>query len=78
MPTILRIKSYRFFFFSREELRKHIHIYSQDGEAKFWLEPQIELSKNYNFSKKQLNEIETIIEKYYEDFIKAWEEHFES
>jgi len=39
MPTILRVKDYRFFFFSREELRQHVHIQSQKGEAKFWLEP---------------------------------------
>ncbi|MBT3226547.1 MAG: DUF4160 domain-containing protein [Deltaproteobacteria bacterium] len=24
----------------------HIHIHSSGGEAKFWLEPQIELAKN--------------------------------
>ena len=76
MPTILRIKDYRFFFFSREELRQHIHIYCQRGEAKFWLEPQIELAQNYRLSKKQLNEIEEIIEEHYEYFVKAWEEHF--
>ena len=76
MPTILRIKDYRFFFFSREELRQHIHIYCQKGEAKFWLEPQIELAKNYRLSKNQLKEIEKIIEEHYEDFVEAWEEHF--
>ena len=76
MPTILKIKGYRFFFFSREELRQHIHIYCQEGEAKFWLEPQIELAKNYKLSRKQLNEIEKIIEENYEKFISAWEEYF--
>ncbi len=35
MPTVLKVKGYRFFFFSREELRQHIHIQSQKGEAKF-------------------------------------------
>ena len=25
----------------------HIHIYCGDGEAKFWLEPRIELARNY-------------------------------
>jgi hypothetical protein len=74
MPTILKIKGYR--FFSREELREHIHIQSQNGEAKFWIEPQIELAKNYNLSRKELNEIETIIEEHYIEFKKAWEEHF--
>ena len=78
LPTILKIKGYRFFFFSREELRQHIHIYCQEGEAKFWLEPQIELAKNYRLSRKQLNEIEKIIEDNYEKFTNAWEEYFGS
>ena len=78
MPTVLKVKGYRFFFFSREELRQHIHIYCQNGEAKFWLKPQIELAKNYKLSRKQLNEIETIIEENYEKFANAWEEYFGS
>ena len=32
-------------FFSREESRMHVHILPGDGEAKYWLEPEIELSK---------------------------------
>jgi len=76
VPTVLKIKGYRFFFFSREELRQHIHIQCQKGEAKFWLDPEIELSKNYKLSRRELNEIEKIIEEHYEEFIKAWEEHF--
>jgi len=76
MPTVLKIKGYRFFFFSREELREHIHIQSQNGETKFWLKPQIELAKNYKLSRKELNEIEKIIDENYDDFIKAWEKHF--
>ena len=78
LPTILKIKGYRFFFFSREELRQHIHIYCQEGEAKFWLESQIELAKNYKLSRKQLSEIEKIIDEHYEEFVKAWEEYFEN
>ena len=38
-PTVFRYRSYRFYFFSREELRMHVHVFSPDGEAKFWLEP---------------------------------------
>ena len=75
-PTILKIKNYRFFFFSREELRMHIHIYCSDGEAKFWLESEIELAKNHRLSRKHLKEIENIIEEHYEEFKKAWKEHF--
>ncbi len=50
-PTIFREKGYRFFFFSREETRMHVHVYRADGEAKFWLEPEIELAKNYRLSR---------------------------
>jgi hypothetical protein len=50
-PTVFRDGPYRFFFFffffSREEERLHIHVQSADGEAKFWIEPQIELARNY-------------------------------
>jgi hypothetical protein len=43
-PTILRKKGYRFYFLSNEENRIHIHVISEDGEAKFWLEPIILLA----------------------------------
>jgi hypothetical protein len=46
-----------------------IHIVSGDEEAKSWLEPEIELAKNYKYSRKQLKEIEAEIEAYYNDFI---------
>jgi len=57
-PTVFREKGYRFFFFSREESRKHVHVMSGDGEAKFWIEPDIELANNYGYSRQQLKEIE--------------------
>jgi len=53
-PTIFREKGYRFFFFSREGPRMHVHAYCGDGEAKFWLVPEIELAQNYRLSRLQL------------------------
>jgi hypothetical protein len=44
-PTVFREGPYRFFFFSREEQRMHVHVASADGEAKFWLEPRLELAE---------------------------------
>jgi hypothetical protein len=44
-PTVFRAKGYRFFFFSREESRQHIHVISPDEEAKFWVEPKLELAR---------------------------------
>ena len=74
-PTVLTEKGYRFFFFSREENRKHIHVICADGEAKFWLEPELELARNYNLARAQLKEVENIIEEHYDEFKNAWEKH---
>jgi len=54
----------------------HVHIYSQGGEAKFWLEPEIELAKNHKLSRIQLKQIENIIEEHYDEFTNAWRRCF--
>lgn len=40
-PTVFRDGPFRFFFLSREEERLHIHVQSPDGEAKFWIDPEM-------------------------------------
>ena len=77
-PTVLRYKGFRFFFFSREESRMHVHVSSAEGEAKFWLEPIIALANNYRFSAKQLKEIQKIIEEQNSEITNAWKKHFKS
>jgi hypothetical protein len=77
-PTVFREKGYRFFFFSREEARMHVHVVSGDGEAKIWLEPEIEICRNYQFSKKQVAEIMALVEEHQNELITAWREHFGS
>ena len=49
-PTVFRDGPYRFFFFSREESRIHVHVESSEGEAKFWLDPEIEAARSYRLS----------------------------
>ena len=75
-PTVLRKDGYRFFFFSREEPRRHIHVSCGDGEAKWWLDPAIELAYNHRMSAKQLRETEVIIREHLRDIIDAWQRHF--
>ena len=67
-PTIHRERGYRFFFFSLEESRIHVHVYCADGEAKYWLEPQVELARNYRMSRKQLREAKEIVEGHLDEF----------
>ena len=77
-PTVFRYKSYRFFFFSREERRIHVHVSCQEGEAKFWLEPVVALARNWGLSPIRLSELHKIIEERADEITKAWEKHFRS
>jgi GH25 family lysozyme M1 (1,4-beta-N-acetylmuramidase) len=77
-PTILRVGPYRFFFFSREEPRAHVHVHSPDGEAKFWLEPVVELAVNHGLSDKSHAEARKLVEENQEAFRDAWKRHFGS
>jgi hypothetical protein len=54
----------------------HVHVICDSGEVKYWLEPEIELAKNYRLSRKQLKEIELLIEAHYDDIQSAWKKHF--
>ena len=75
-PTVFRESGYRFFFFSREEARMYSHVTSPDGEAKFWLEPELELAKNRGLSQRQLRLVELLIQEHRDDIVIAWRTHF--
>ncbi len=75
-PTVFRYKGYRFFFFSREETRVHIHVVSADGEAKIWLEPKIEVAKVVGYNNSQIKEIIEQVEIRYDEIRSYWERFF--
>ncbi len=77
-PTVFIENGYRFFFFSREEMRMHVHINCADGEAKFWLEPELYLAKNYGLSRLQLKQVERLVEDHFDELVSAWKRHFTS
>ena len=75
-PEIFRYREYRFHFFSREEPRVHVPVISPDGEAKFWLEPQIELAVNKGLGATELNELKRIVEERQNEIRENWRRHF--
>jgi len=77
-PTVLNVRGFRLYFFSREEQRAHIHVQHSTGEAKFWLEPRVELATNYGLTKRRLNTALKIIQDNLDEIKIAWETHFES
>ena len=77
-PTVFRLRGYRFFFFSREEARIHVHVHAAEGEAKFWLTPKAALACNGGLTRKQLHELPGIIEEHRDEIEAAWKRHFKA
>ena len=78
MPTILRMKGYRFFFFSLDRSEKeHIHIEKAGKYVKYWLLP-VELTHNRGFRSHELTEIRKLVQEN-ENLIEGrWHEYFAS
>lgn len=75
-PTVFISGPYRFFFFSREETRVHVHVVCADGEAKFWLEPVINLANQTGLPTHTLKNIQQIVEEHEDEIRHAWKQHF--
>ncbi len=56
----------------------HVHVSHPDGEAKFWLRPELSLATNAGLSSKQINEAEKLVRKHLEEIANAWHNHFPS
>ncbi len=77
-PTVFRESGFRFYFFSREEPRMHVHVQTQNGEAKFWIEPKIELDQYIGLSQHEINEALRLIQEHENEVRNAWLKHFSS
>ncbi len=76
MPTVLKIKGYRFFFFSAEgQEPPHIHIESAEKYAKFWLNP-VSLAQSWGFRSHEIKELSGLVQDHKEKFEEKWHEHF--
>jgi hypothetical protein len=75
-PTIFKKAGLRFYFFSREEPRLHVHVQAQRAEAKFWLEPDVELAQNYGLSRRSVATALRLIREHEDEIRTAWKKHF--
>lgn len=75
-PTVFRSGSYRFYFFSREEPRVHVHVDHPSGEAKFWLTPEIELAENHGLTSRHVAASLRLIREHEDEIRAAWQAHF--
>lgn len=74
-PVFRRENIYTFKIYSNEEERLHIHVLCEGKEAKFWLEPEVELAKNTGIPEHRLSEIKKIVEKYADSFKEQFRKH---
>ena len=56
----------------------HVHVISPDGEAKFWIEPGIELAVNQGISSTELSELKKIVKERQNEIREHWRKHFEN
>jgi len=76
VPALLRIRGYRFFFYSLEGREPpHIHVAHAGRYEKFWLEP-VALADNRSFRGHELTEIRQIVAENQKFFLEKWHEYF--
>jgi len=79
MPVAFREKGFRFYFFSNEgDPREpiHVHACNGDGEAKFWLYPEVTVASSAGYNRKQLARLVRVVEENRRQIERAWNEHF--
>jgi hypothetical protein len=75
-PTVFREAGFRVLFFSREEPRIHVHVLHATGEAKFWIDPSIELAFNSGLSSRLVMKALRLIREHEDEIRDAWKRHF--
>jgi len=48
------------------------------GEAKIWIEPEIELARNYQLSDQDLSRVLQLVIEHEQEIRDAWHRHFDS
>jgi hypothetical protein len=76
-PTIFRWREFRFFFFSREERRPHVHVSGPEGEVKLWIDPFVEVASSHGLSPETIRAIRRTVEDKLDEITSAWHRHFE-
>lgn len=76
MPTLLRWKGYRFFFYSADGWEPpHVHVVKDGREAKIWLR-DMSVAVNLGFSAPDLSEIIGATRANRDAFLEAWNDYF--
>jgi len=56
----------------------HVHVAHPDGEAKFWLSPDVELAKQTGLGEHVIRAAEQLVADHLQEIVDAWNKHFDS
>lgn len=54
----------------------NVHVAGPDGEAKFWLEPEITLVRSHGLSQQEIARVKRLANEHREEIKDAWRRHF--
>ncbi len=76
MPTVLRSGPYRFYFYASDGVEPaHVHVERDDETAKFWLD-SVRLQSSDGYSRRELNQIQRLVEENRDQLLRSWNEFF--
>jgi hypothetical protein len=76
MPTVLRVGSYRFFFYSADAHEPaHVHVERDANVAKFWLDPA-RLARSSGFGRAELRDVSRLVNEHALELLEAWNGYF--
>ncbi len=78
VPTVLRIRGYRFHFFSNERNEPpHIHVDAAENTVKVWLDTLV-ITQAAGYDGRELREVVDLVRAHREELTKAWNEYFKT
>ena len=75
-PNDLPRRTVSVLLLSREEPRLHVHDASGEGEAKFWIDPGVELAENFGIPQHEIARVQGIVTTHENEIREAWKRHF--
>ncbi len=76
MPTLLRWKGWRFFFFAGDEGEPpHVHVVKGEAEVKIWLH-DVTVAKQKRISARDINRLLSKTREERSAFLEAWNGYF--
>jgi Domain of unknown function (DUF4160) len=74
MPTVLRIKGYRFYFFAQEGHEPaHVHVDKGSGTMKIWLR-DLAIAHTERLKQSEVQEILRLARQHQQFLLRAWHE----